>query len=117
MRTEEELLARVAETPFYVAETEPGDVIAFDFWTWHTSVGGQDRRQWAVDFFKDPATSEEHEVFADWLAGEVDWLASHYDPVYDPAEYPLFDLEWRNDPARADLVARMRELGFDRLGL
>jgi hypothetical protein len=51
-----------------VAETQPGDVIAFNWHIRHASIGGEDRRQWTISYAKDPQTAEEAERLQDFLA-------------------------------------------------
>jgi hypothetical protein len=98
--------------PCAVAETQPGDVIAFDWHTWHANVGGRDRRQWTVSYAKDPATSEEAERLRDFLAT----LVPDGDEPFDHDAYPCHDRHWLDpDPAhpdRAALAERMRQLGL-----
>jgi hypothetical protein len=98
----------------YVAESRPGDVIAFGWDTWHASVHGTDRRQWTISYAKDPATAEEAERLREFLQSVV----PDGDGPYDHAAYPLLrpalaDQRPRR-PQRAALSTRMRELGvFD----
>jgi Phytanoyl-CoA dioxygenase (PhyH) len=81
-----------ASFPGYVAETAPGDVIAFDLHTWHASIGGRDRLAWNAVYQRCPESVDERErtllsvhdgfeqafrgfdrnrypVWRDWLAG------------------------------------------------
>ena len=105
------LRRKLAALPCAVAETQPGDVIAFDWHTWHASVGGRDRRQWTVSYAKDPATSEEAGRLRDFLASLVP-----DDEPFDHDAYPCYDRHWLDpDPAhpdRAALAERMRQLGL-----
>jgi len=48
MSSDGEAAAYNAGIPGQVAETVPGDVIAFDLRTWHASTGGLDRLAWSV---------------------------------------------------------------------
>jgi hypothetical protein len=99
----EQLRRQVDATPCFVAETAPGDVIAFDVHTFHASVRGRDRRQWTATYLKDPKTEEERAAFDEVVADEARWAA---DPVdYDRALYPLFPSD------EAPYIARLRELG------
>jgi hypothetical protein len=97
------LRSQVEATPCFVAETAPGDLIAFDLHTFHASVYGQDRRQWTATYLKDPDTEEERAAFDEVVADEARWAA---DPVdYDRALYPLFPSD------EAPYIGRLRELG------
>ncbi|HJU03444.1 MAG TPA: phytanoyl-CoA dioxygenase family protein [Actinomycetes bacterium] len=111
----EHLRRQIDGLPLYVAETQPGDVIAFDWHTWHTSIRGRDRRQWRVSYVRDPATAEEVERFKDIVIdGDLALLGD--EPGYDRPAYPLYDEHWLTpDPAQTERVAlssRMRELGM-----
>jgi hypothetical protein len=103
---------KLAGLPCAVAETQPGHVIAFDWDTWHASVGGRDRRQWTISYAQDPATSKEAGRLRDFLAS----LAPDGDEPFDHDAYPCYDRHWLDpDPAhpdRATLTARMRQLGL-----
>jgi hypothetical protein len=97
------LRRQVDSIPCFVAETEPGDVIAFDVHTFHASVYGRDRRQWTVTYLKDPQTKEERAAFDEVVADEARWAT---EPVgYDRALYPLLPSD------DAPYVVRLRELG------
>ena len=97
------LRQQVDGTPCFVAETEAGDVVAFDVHTFHASVYGRDRRQWTATYLKDPQTEEERAVFDEVVANEARWATEPVD--YDRALYPLFP------PDDVPYVARLRELG------
>jgi Phytanoyl-CoA dioxygenase (PhyH) len=112
----QQLRRQVQELPLSVAETRPGDVIAFDWHIRHTSIGGRDRRQWTVSYVRDPAGAEEAERFRDVVVdGNLAFLAEDQDD-YDHAAYPPYDGHWLTpDPAqpeRVRLSRRMRELGM-----
>ena len=47
--------------PGYVAETWPGDVIAFDLHTWHSSTGGRDRLAWTIVYQRCSERDDERE--------------------------------------------------------
>jgi hypothetical protein len=108
----EELWRKVTGLPCYVAETRPGDVIAFTWHTWHASVGGKDRRQWTISYGRDPATGEEAARLREFVAS----LAPDGDEPYDHDAYPCYDDHWLtadpSAPERAALSAHMRELGL-----
>jgi hypothetical protein len=82
----EQLRQKVTDLPCSAAETRPGDVIAFNWHTWHASIGGRDRRQWTVSYGRDPATVKEAERLKEFI---------------DPT-----------NAKRAALSARLRELGI-----
>jgi hypothetical protein len=108
----QDLRRQLEKIPCHVAETRPGDVIAFDWHTWHASTGGTDRRQWTISYAKDPRTPEEAKRLLDFFASTV----PDGDEPYDHAAYPCYDQHWlATDPAnpeRAALSERMRELGM-----
>jgi hypothetical protein len=94
---------QVEAAPCFVAETEPGDVIAFDVHTFHASVYGHDRRQWTSTYLKDPQTEAERRAFGEVVADEARWAGEPVD--YDRTHYPLFP------SGEAPYLARLRELG------
>jgi hypothetical protein len=100
----DELRRQLAGIPCHVAETRPGDVIAFDWHTWHASTGGTDRHQWTISYAKDPRTTEETKRLQDFFGSIV------------PEGDEPYDQDWLNadpaNPQRAALIARMRELGM-----
>ena len=108
----EGLRRQISGIPCHVAETRPGDVIAFDWHTWHASIYGTDRRQWTISYAKDPRTTEETRRLQDFFRSAV----PEGDEPYDHAAYPCYDEHWLvADPAhpeRANLTDRMRELGM-----
>jgi hypothetical protein len=108
----EQLRQKITDLPCHAAETRPGDVIAFNWHTWHASIGGRDRRQWTISYGKDPVTSEEADRLKEFIAS----LAPEGDEPYDHSAYPCYDQHWLTadpaDPKRAALIARMRELGI-----
>jgi Phytanoyl-CoA dioxygenase (PhyH) len=92
----EGLRTKLAALPCAVAVTQPGDVIAFDWHTWHASVGGRDRRQWIISYAKDPATTDEAGRLRDFLGS----LAPEGDEPFDHHAYPCYDGHWLDpDPA------------------
>jgi hypothetical protein len=98
--------------PCHIAETRPGDVIAFDWHTWHASINGTDRHQWTISYAKDPHTTEETKRLQDFFGS----IVPDGDEPYDHAAYPCYDQHWLNadpaNPQRATLAKRMRELGL-----
>jgi hypothetical protein len=96
--------------PGYVADTSPGDVIAFDLHTWHASTGGRDRLAWAAVYQRWPETAAErdralrsvHDRFEQAFRG------------FDRDRYPVWR-DWLGGagayPRRAPVIARMRQAG------
>ena len=87
-------------------ETEPGDVLVFDEHLWHSSIGGQVRRQWRIDVICNPDTSEEEALAREYLAQifRVGW-----DGGYDVDRYPSYGRSLQD--AGIGWVERLRELG------
>jgi hypothetical protein len=114
-RDAEQLWQQITGLPCYVAETQPGDVIAFNWHIRHASIGGKDRRQWTISYAKDPQTAEEAERLQDFFGSVV----PDGDEPYDHDAYPCYDQHRLGaDPAhpqRAALTERMRELGLLRI--
>ena len=106
------LQRQLAALPLVPVETQPGDVIAFSWHTFHANPGGRERRQWTVSYVRDPVTPAEVDRFRDIVVRD---LADPYPGQYDQAAYPLFDACWLQPTGageRASLSARMRELGM-----
>ena len=109
--SEAEAAACQASFPGYVADTSPGDVIAFDLHTWHASFGGRDRLAWTAVYQRCPQTEPErdrtlrsvHDSFEQAFRG------------FDRDRYPV----WRDwiagaaaHPRRAGVIERMRHAGI-----
>jgi hypothetical protein len=96
--------------PGYVADTSPGDVIAFDLHTWHASFGGRDRSAWTAVYQRCPETREErdrtlrsvHDGFEQAFRG------------FDRDRYPVWR-DWLDGtaahPGREGVIGRMRRAG------
>ncbi len=99
-----------ASFPGYIAETSPGDVIAFDLHAWHASTGSRDRLAWTAVYQRCPETEPErdrtlrsvHDSFEQAFRG------------FDTGRYPV----WRDwlagaavHPRRAGVIERMRHAG------
>jgi hypothetical protein len=96
--------------PGYVADTSPGDVIAFDLHTWHASFGGRDRLAWTAVYQRCPETSAErdrtlrsvHDSFEQAFRG------------FDRDRYPVWR-DWLDGaaayPRRDGVIGRMRQAG------
>lgn len=92
--------------PAYVLETEPGDVMVFDEHLFHASLGGGTRRQWRVDYIRDPASHEAEDQVKAYFRElyRPDW-----DGGYDIDRYPSYGSDWRASGRRS--VKRLEELG------
>jgi len=109
-RGEAEAAAYQASIPGYIADTSPGDVIAFDLHTWHASTGGRDRLAWTAVYQRCPKTDSErdrtlrsvHDSFEQAFRG------------FDTGRYPIWR-DWLADagahPRRAGVIERMRHAG------
>lgn len=93
--------------PDFAVATSPGDVIVLDEHLYHASVGGQNRRQWRVDYIADPVTADEKTRVRTYLASiySPDW-----DGGYDVDRYPTYGPHWRTT-GRPEWVARLGDLG------
>jgi hypothetical protein len=109
-RSEAEAAAYQASFPGYIADTSPGDVIAFDLHTWHASTGGRDRLAWTALYQRRPGTEPErdrtlrsvHDSFEQAFRG------------FDRERYPAWR-DWIAGSAahsrRAAVIERMRHAG------
>lgn len=108
----QQLRRKISSLPCYPAATRPGDVIAFNWHTWHASIGGHDRRQWSIGYAQDPRTPDEARQLRTFFHSVV----PDGDEPYEHAAYPCYDQHWvasdPADPTRANLTKRMRELGL-----
>src|SRR5205085_2411790 len=99
--------------PWSVAETRPGDVVAFGLHTWHASSGGSNRLAWTVEYLRTPGDEAER-------ARVLDAYFDNNDQTYgrfDHERYPVWR-DWARNPAaslrRAQVIERMRSIGvFD----
>ncbi len=49
-----------ADIPSYIFESNPGDIITFNEWTWHAAFGGyKDRRTCTFNFYRNPKEPDE----------------------------------------------------------
>ena len=79
--------------PGQAVETEPGDVIAFDEHLVHSSRGGDERRQWRVDFLPDPQSAEDEAGVRAYFA-EI-FPDQQRDAPYDATRYPSYGQYWQ----------------------
>lgn len=96
----------VASVPAHVIDTRPGDLIFFDEHLFHASAYGRNRRQWAAEYVKDPATSEEEAAVGRYLASQ--FVADRLD--YDPNRYPHYGKAFRRAAPRR-WVEQLERLG------
>jgi ectoine hydroxylase-related dioxygenase (phytanoyl-CoA dioxygenase family) len=96
--------------PGYVADTSPGDVIAFDLHTWHASFGGRDRLAWTAVYQRCPETSEERDRT---LRSVHDSFEQAF-RSFDRDRYPVWR-DWLDGaaahPRRDGVIGRMRQAG------
>jgi hypothetical protein len=92
--------------PAHVIDTEPGDMILFDEHLFHASFGGETRRQWRVDYVRDPGDTAAEENTRAYFAGIYprDWYGG-----YDVDRYPSYGTDWRGSQRTS--VARLDALG------
>lgn len=92
--------------PAHTVETEPGDLLVFDEHLFHASAGGGVRRQWRVDFVRDPDDLDSEQVVRQYFAGifPADW-----DGGYDSVRYPSYGSDWLASGQPS--VERLRALG------
>jgi hypothetical protein len=109
-RSEAEAAACQASFPGFIADTSPGDVIAFDLHTWHASTGGRDRLAWTAVYQRCPETESEHDRT---LRSVQDSFEQAF-RGFDTGRYPV----WRDwiagaaaHPRRAGVIERMRHAG------
>ncbi len=98
--------------PAVVLETEPGDVIAFDLHLFHSSVGGERRLAWTIEYLPWPGLGdpERLRVVRDLIVDTAEF--DH--EGYDRERWPTWR-EWaagaRAVPSRQVAVERLRLLG------
>ena len=96
--------------PGVAIATQPGDVIAFDEHLLQASAGGGTRRQWRVDYLREPRSADEERCLRAHVARVFppDW-----DGCYDVDLFPSYGSDWLGS-SRA-CVQRLRDLGVYRL--
>jgi hypothetical protein len=94
------------ELPSEILPTVPGDMIVFDEHLFHSSHGGTARRQWRIDYLRDPVDQATTSSTLAYYAGiyPPSWSAG-----YDVDRYPSYGPDWRASSRPA--VARLEALG------
>jgi hypothetical protein len=103
--------AQYRDYPGAVVDSRPGDVIAFDLHTFHSSVGGRDRLAWAIEYLATPKGDQERTTTRRWFSDAFEQESRGF----DRERYP----QWRdwmvnplNDPRRASIIERLRDAGI-----
>jgi hypothetical protein len=92
--------------PGHVIATEPGDVIVLDEHLFHASAGGGARRQWRVDYVRDPSGAEAER---DTRAYFEDIYPPDWDGGYDVDRFPSYGADWLRSGRPS--VDRLKALG------
>jgi len=95
-----------------VCDSEPGDVIAFDFRAWHASFGGSnDRRLCTIEYYQAPEGPETLDAIQEHVAT----LARVTLDVWPRKQYPFYDGEWiangEGSATRQAMIERMTAAG------
>jgi Phytanoyl-CoA dioxygenase (PhyH) len=97
--------------PVEVAETEPGDVVAFDVHTRHATRGGRDRLAWTISYQRYPRTDLERQRCHHSI---LDGFEQAF-RGFDRERYPIWR-DWLADagahPGRGAVIERMRAAGL-----
>ena len=105
-------LVRVHLVPAQVCDSDPGDVVAFDYRTWHASCGGStDRHMATFNFYRYPKTAEETAVTRFALnqnAAKTKRAAKPWNPKEPIPQSWLDDAE--NLPRRKRWIAHLQEV-------
>ena len=96
--------------PCVAAETQPGDVIAFDVRVFHASVGGQQRLAWSIEYVPWPGLRDPGRLRR--LRDTVNDIVDYRHLGYDQERWPI----WRDWVAGA-AGRRSRQVAVDRLRL
>jgi hypothetical protein len=76
-----------------ILSTEPGDMIVFDEHLFHSSHGGVARRQWRIDYLRDPVDAAARNST---LAYFSNIYAPNWGGGYDVDRYPSYGPDWRS---------------------
>ena len=109
-RGEAEAAACRVSFPGFIADTSPGDGIAFDLHTWHASFGGRDRLAWTAVYQRCPQTGPERDRTLRSMGDSFEQAFRGF----DRDRYPAWR-DWLGDaaahPRRAGVIERMRHAG------
>jgi len=94
------------ELPSEILPTVPGDMIVFDEHLFHSSHGGTTRRQWRIDYLRDPVDTASRKSTLAYFSGiySPTWSGG-----YDVDRYPSYGPAWRASSRPA--VERLEALG------
>jgi hypothetical protein len=92
--------------PSEIVETEPGDLIVFDEHLFHSSHGGVARRQWRIDYLRDPVDAATRN---NTIAYYSNLYAASWSGGYDVDRYPSYGPAWRSSGRPA--ATRLQALG------
>jgi Phytanoyl-CoA dioxygenase (PhyH) len=90
----------------HVIETSPGDLIVIDEHLFHSSLGGEVRRQWRTDFLRVPTNPDDLKNTKAYFEGIY---PSDWDGGYDVDRYPSYGSDWRN--SGRPCVSELEKLG------
>jgi len=89
-----------------ILPTEPGDMIVFDEHLFHASHGGVARRQWRIDYVRDPEDAAARNTTRAYFSNIY---APNWGGGYDVDRYPSYGPDWRTSGRPA--VERLETLG------
>ena len=99
--------------PALALDSQPGDVVAFDFRCWHASVGGgTDRSMLTVEYFARPQTEQQGDDLRTVLESHADMCDKLWG---DRVGHPFLEPRWAAEPLsprRKLLVDRLRGCGL-----
>ena len=108
--------ARYDQFPGVVVASRPGDVIAFDLHTFHSSFGGQDRLAWTIEYLALPPDEAARDKALRWVDGSFEQAFRGFDRERYPAWRDWLENP-RRDRRRAIVTDRLRGTGvLDRPG-
>ena len=94
------------DLPSEILSTQPGDMIVFDEHLFHSSHGGVARRQWRIDFLRDPVDAAARNKTLVYFSNIY---APNWSGGYDVDRYPSYGPDWRTSGRPA--VERLEALG------
>ncbi len=102
----------IPDVPGYVCASSPGDVVAFDMRTWHSSWGGSNgRRMSTCVYYNNPRTPEEEAATRGRAANNRKTLDRFHRPN-DPYYHPHWLENHEGHPKRQKWLKRLTQLGF-----